>query len=171
MSQQLSLILAAIAAVVFLSIATTPCCIAQEPTLYLTPYAGAFDIIRGTRNFVSGLEARFNAPHKYIKPKVGGFLTDKKSHYLYAGFNISIPVYQETFYIMPGIAAGMYHKGSGKNLGGKLQFYSTIEVSHKLANTNHRLGLSFGHISNASIYKKNPGEENLMLTYSIPINF
>ena len=32
-----------------------------------------------------------------------------------------------------------------------------------------RLGIRFGHISNADIHRVNPGENDLMVTYGIPL--
>ena len=56
---------------------------------------------------------------------------------------------------------------SGKKLGNDLQFRTTIEFSYELNNEN-RIGLSFGHISNANLGDKNPGVEILSLTYQVP---
>ena len=33
-----------------------------------------------------------------------------------------------------------------------------------------RLGIAFHHISNASIYDRNPGTEMLVLTYAVPLS-
>ena len=67
----------------------------------------------------------------------------------------------------PSFGLGYYDNGSGKNLGNDLQFRTTIEFSYELNNEN-RIGLSFGHISNANLGDKNPGVEILSLTYQVP---
>ena len=64
-------------------------------------------------------------------------------------------------------APGYYHKGASKNLGYDLEFRSQLEISYRLDDRS-RLGLSISHMSNASIGDKNPGTENLMVTYAIP---
>ncbi len=143
---------------------------ANVKTLYITPYFGSFNVLDKTRKTMGGAEARFNFVHDIFVPKIGGFITSKGATYYYGGFNLEIPIYEKKLYMIPGFAVGHYSKHKGKNLGGALEFHSTIEVNYKFENT-HRVGVAFGHISNASIYKKNPGEEDLVLTYSIPIAF
>lgn len=143
---------------------------AAAKTIYITPYGGIFNVQRDDRKGMGGAELRFNFVHDIFVPKAGGFITSKGSTYFYGGFNLEIPICQNTLYLIPGFAVGSYAKHKGKSLGGPLEFHSTIELNYKLPNT-HRIGVAFGHISNASIYKKNPGEEDLVLSYSIPITF
>lgn len=144
--------------------------LADEKKIFLTPYVGVFDTLRRDHKLLAGLEARYDSAHQYIKPKVGIFVNSKNSNYLYTGFNVELPIYHDKLFISPGFAVGAYSKHRGKNLGGTLEFYSNLELSYKIS-YDHRIGINFGHISNASIYKKNPGTENLLLTYSIPISF
>ena len=54
-----------------------------------------------------------------------------------------------------------------EKLGNTIEFRTTLEVSYQLKNSN-RIGLSFGHISNANLGNKNPGVEILSLSYHIP---
>jgi hypothetical protein len=150
-------------------VATPLLAYAKSPT-YITAYAGVFDLNRDERKALGGLELRFNQVHDIFVPKVGGFVTNKGSTYFYGGFNLEFPIYDKRLFVIPGFAIGGYSKNSGKNLGGPLEFHSSIELNYKLKNC-HRIGVAFGHISNASIYKKNPGEEDLTLTYSIPLAF
>ena len=67
----------------------------------------------------------------------------------------------------PSFGLGYYNNGSGKNLGNDIQFRTTIEFSFELENKN-RLGISFGHISNANLGDKNPGVEILSINYQVP---
>ena len=69
--------------------------------------------------------------------------------------------------ITPSFGFGVYDDGNGKKLGNSIEFRTTIEVSYQLKNKN-RIGLSFGHISNANLGDKNPGVEILSLSYQIP---
>ena len=55
-------------------------------------------------------------------------------------------------------------------MGNTIEFRTTLEVSYQLKNKN-RLGLSFGHISNANIGDKNPGVEIISLSYQIPFEW
>jgi lipid A 3-O-deacylase len=142
----------------------------NKNTSYVTAYGGLFETSDPRyRKGMGGLELRLPKYYQYISPKVGGFVTAKGSVYGYAGFNLDFAI-NDMLYVAPGIAAGLYSRGNGKNLGGTIEFLSSIEVGGILPN-NHRIGVSYSHISNASIYKKNPGAENLLVTYSIPFSF
>ena len=48
------------------------------------------------------------------------------------------------------------------------QFRQSLDLEYRFAN-GHRLGIRVAHISNASIHNSNPGEEELLLTYSLPL--
>lgn len=140
---------------------------AEGDEIYLAPYIGAYEVLRSPTRLMGGVEVRVGSVWDYIVPRVGFFINNKNARYVYAGFNIDVPV-AERFFITPGFAVGAYAKGDGKSLGGTLEFRSSIELSYKLMNQN-RVGIAFSHISNAGIYHKNPGIEDLILIYSIPI--
>lgn len=137
--------------------------------------AGAFDFYRfKNRTFEFDLEykAHFNclrSPFHFLefRPLIGVMTTAKGSGYLYAGINFDL-LFFDHLLIAPGFAGGYYWQGSGKNLGYPLEFRSGIELAWQFSNWN-RLGLHFYHLSNASLAKKNPGEESLILFYDIPI--
>ena len=44
----------------------------------------------------------------------------------------------------------------------------SLDLAYRFDN-GHRLGVRAAHISNASIHERNPGEEELLLTYSFPL--
>lgn len=71
------------------------------------------------------------------------------------------------FLVTPSFGFGIYEEGDGKQLGNNIEFRTTIEVSYQLKNKN-RIGLSFGHISNANLGDNNPGVEVISLSYQIP---
>ena len=157
-------VVAALLAIVYIADA------AEKNTSYVTAYAGLFENADSRyRKGMGGLELRLPKYYKYISPKLGGFATSKGAVYGYAGFNLDFAI-GDVVYVAPGIAAGLYSRGNGKNLGGTIEFLSSIEIGGILPN-HHRVGVSYSHISNASIYKKNPGAENLLVTYSIPVSF
>ena len=74
---------------------------------------------------------------------------------------------ENNFIFTPSFGFGYYNDGEGKKLGNEIQFRTTLEISYELKNKN-RIGLSFGHISNANLGDKNPGVEILSLSYQIP---
>lgn len=72
------------------------------------------------------------------------------------------------FYITPSLGAGLYSQGSSdKDLDHVIEFRSQLEGGYEFEDKS-RLGLAFGHISNASLGDKNPGVEILNLYYHVP---
>jgi hypothetical protein len=71
-------------------------------------------------------------------------------------------------YVTPQLAIGGYGEGSSTNLGGVFQFRESLDLAYRFDN-GHRLGIRAAHISNAAIHEVNPGEEELLLTYSFPL--
>jgi hypothetical protein len=72
------------------------------------------------------------------------------------------------FYLTPQLAMGGYGQGSSTDLGGVFQFRESLDLAYRFDN-GHRLGIRVAHISNAYIHEINPGEEELLLTYSFPL--
>ena len=61
----------------------------------------------------------------------------------------------------------LYLLHRNNKLGNNIEFRTTLEVSYQLENED-RIGISFGHISNANIGNKNPGVEIISLSYQKP---
>ncbi len=97
-----------------------------------------------------------------LSPITGGFFTEKSALYLYSGVQAEYELGFLT--ITPSFAPGYYNYGSGKDLGYPLEFKSEIQMSFNLSDTSH-LGMSYNHISNASLGDKNPGANSYMLNF------
>ena len=97
-----------------------------------------------------------------LSPITGGFLTEKSAFYLYTGaqaeYNLGL------ISITPSFAPGYYNSGDGKDLGSALEFKSEIQVSLDLSDSTE-LGISYNHISNASLGDKNPGANSYMFNF------
>ena len=97
-----------------------------------------------------------------ISPITGGFLTEKSAFYFYTGaqaeYNLGL------FTITPSFAPGYYNSGGGKDLGSVLEFKSEIQLSLNLSDSTE-LGMSYNHISNASLGDKNPGANSYMFNF------
>jgi hypothetical protein len=102
-----------------------------------------------------------------FRPLLGVMATARGSGYVYLGINFDL-LFLNHLLFAPGFAAGGYWKGRGKNLGYPLEFRSGIEVAWQFSDWR-RLGVHFYHLSNASLGKRNPGEESLVFYYDIPI--
>lgn len=137
---------------------------------YIVPYMGYFDIGANDNSALQfGVEYRMAPRIWTLRPTFGINVSNDESIYGYAGVNWDIDLWQSGFWFTPNFTVGAYEDGDGKDLGGTIQFRSGLEVSYQFAN-QHRLGLAFNHISNASIYDKNPGAETLLINYHVPFN-
>lgn len=109
----------------------------------------------------------------HLKPFAGIELTSDSAAYFIGGIYLednlgTLFVGEESNVIFtPSFGVGYYDDGDGKKLGNNIEFRTTLEVSYELENKN-RLGLSFGHISNANLGDKNPGVEIISLSYQVP---
>lgn len=109
-----------------------------------------------------------------IAPMVGGFVTSDATVYGYGGFYADLKLGDlipgaDRIYVTPSAAVGAWGRGdANKDLGSVLEFRTGVEVSYRFDN-GQRLGVSFHHLSNADISSQNPGEENVAVSYVIPI--
>jgi len=97
-----------------------------------------------------------------LSPITGGFLTEKNAFYIYTGAQAEYDL--GPFKITPSFAPGYYSFGDGKDLGSPLEFKSEVQVSLNLLK-NTELGMSYNHISNASLGDKNPGANSYMFNF------
>ena len=97
-----------------------------------------------------------------LSPITGGFFTEKSALYLYTGVQAEYELGFLT--ITPSFAPGYYNYGSGKDLGYPLEFKSEVQVTLNLSDNSH-LGMSYNHISNASLGDKNPGANSYMVNF------
>ena len=97
-----------------------------------------------------------------LSPITGGFLTENNAFYFYTGaqteYNLGL------FTITPSFAPGYYNSGDGKDLGHALEFKSEIQMSLNLSGSTE-FGMSYNHISNASLGDKNPGANSYMINF------
>ena len=111
----------------------------------------------------------------YLKPFVGIETTTDSAVYILGGIYLednlgTLFVGEDSnFVFTPSFGAGFYDDGDGKKLGNEIQFRTTFEFSYELKNKN-RIGISYGHISNANLGDKNPGVEILSFSYQVPFN-
>ena len=97
-----------------------------------------------------------------LSPITGGFLTENSAAYLYTGIQAEYELGFLT--ITPSFAPGYYHEWNGKDLGSPLEFKSEVQMTFNLSDTTH-IGMSYNHISNASLGDKNPGANSYMINF------
>ena len=97
-----------------------------------------------------------------VSPITGGFVTENSAVYLYTGIEWNVDI--GDLLLTPSFAPGLYHEGDGKDLGHVLEFKSEVQLSYA-SSERTRLGVSYNHVSNASLGDKNPGANSYMLNF------
>ena len=98
-----------------------------------------------------------------ISPITGVFVTENSATYIYTGFEWNVDMGNGVKFT-PSFAPGLYHEGDGKDLGHVIEFKSEIQISLELSKDTN-IGLSYNHISNASLGDKNPGANSYMFNF------
>jgi lipid A 3-O-deacylase len=140
----------------------------EQPS-YLDLGVGVFDvpIHRGAVTTGEGrIEFRYGQKLCYIGPAVGVLVNGRGGVYGYGGFYGDIAF--DRLVVTPLAAVGVYRRGEGANLGGPLEFRLSINAAYQLDDRS-RLGLQIAHISNGGIYHRNPDDNEVLVTYGIPL--
>ena len=138
----------------------------QEPGL-LSLGGGMYDFLHNNKAVEGRAEYDFGRGYYFIKPMIGVFGTNKKSVYGYGGFYFDLH-FGRHFVLVPNAAVGYYRRGHGKNLGEAFEFKTGARFDYRFEDAS-RIGIAFDHISNAGFSKTNPGEENILLMFSLPL--
>ena len=150
------------------AVLATPFSAAADDPDFLTVAVGSFDLVQDHDQAAElRVEYRFDKKFWIVKPFVGAMGTTDSAFYGYAGILTDL-YFGKRWVLTPSFAAGYYDNGDGVDLGHELEFRSSIELSYRFDNRT-RLGVSFYHLSNASIGDINPGTEVLSIVYSIPL--
>jgi hypothetical protein len=134
--------------------------------------AGAFDITPSSSHKDSQTAGEFRGEYRFgdtawiLAPFVGASVTTDGAAYGYFGFGFDVN-FGPNWVLTPNGAAGVFERGSGTMLGSWWEFRTGAELAYRFANQT-RLGLAFNHTSNAGLTKRNPGEQSVVLMYSIP---
>ena len=97
-----------------------------------------------------------------VSPITGGFMTENSAAYIYTGIEWNVDMGGLMF--TPSFAPGLYHEGDGKDLGHVLEFKSEVQFSYKTSDKSS-FGVSYNHVSNASLGDKNPGANSYMFNF------
>ena len=97
-----------------------------------------------------------------ISPIIGGFITENSAAYIYSGIEWNIDL--GSFVFTPSFAPGLYNEGNGKDLGHVLEFKTEVQLSYGVSESTS-FGMSYNHISNASLGTKNPGANSYMFNF------
>ena len=131
-------------------------------------YTGMFDFSDdGKRSTLIGLqhqneELNRNTFLGNLSPITGAMITADNASYFYTGVQAQYKV--GVLNLTPSFTPGYYNKGNGKDLGHALEFKSEIQLSLELP-MESQFGLSYNHLSNASLGDKNPGANSYMFNF------
>ena len=134
----------------------------------LSVYSGVFDFSDdGKRSTLIGFQHQNENLNRdtflgNLSPITGFMITADSAGYIYTGVQAQYKV--GALNIVPSFTPGLYHEGDGKDLGHILEFKSELQLSLDLSKTSE-LGLSYNHISNASLGDKNPGANSYMFNF------
>ncbi len=147
------------------SLALAPAWAAAEE-LEWTIYAGRWDLEKEGETSEMGFEVQRPLGSKGFDWVGGLAATADQAVWVYAGVSFSWEP-SGKWRLRPGFAASAFENGDGKDLGGVIEFRSSLEVTYR-AGQNLRLGLLFYHLSSAGIYDPNPGSNSLVFVVGFP---
>jgi len=131
-------------------------------------YSGMFDFSdQGKKSAIFGLQHQNENLTRdsflgIISPVTGVMITADNATYFYTGIQAQYKMGKID--ITPSFTPGLYNAGNGKDLGHVVEFKSEVQVSLNLFE-NSQLGMSYNHISNASLGDKNPGANSYMFNF------
>ena len=131
-------------------------------------YTGMFDFSDdGKRSVLYGVEHQNENFYRdtifgRISPVTGAMITQDSATYIYTGVesNYSLGILN----ITPSFTPGFYRQGEGKDLGHPIEFKSEVQLSLDLSEGTN-FGMSYNHVSNASLGEKNPGANSYMFNF------
>ena len=97
-----------------------------------------------------------------VSPVTGIMITVDNAAYIYSGIEANLDV--GPFKFTPSFTPGLYSQGDGKDLGHPIEFKSEVQLSMDLGETTN-FGMSYNHVSNASLGEKNPGANSYMFNF------
>ena len=131
-------------------------------------YSGMFDFSdNGKRSTLIGFQHQNVELNRdtflgNLSPITGAMITVDNASYVYTGVQANYKIGSLNF--TPSFAPGYYNQGDGKDLGHALEFKSEIQLSLELP-LESQLGISYNHLSNASLGSKNPGANSYMFNF------
>ena len=131
-------------------------------------YSGMFDFSdEGKKSAIIGLQHQNENLIRdsflgTISPITGAMITADNAAYVYTGIQAQYTMGKIN--ITPSFTPGLYEQGDGKDLGHIVEFKSEVQLSLNLFE-NSQLGMSYNHISNASLGDKNPGANSYMFNF------
>lgn len=130
---------------------------------------GWFDVLDDQDAAEFRLEYRFGKTFLgFLKPWVG--VSANVDGGLYGAGGVLADFFLgDNVVITPSFGAGLYSKGSSKDLGHVIEFRSQIEIAYQFENES-RISFGLSHQSNAHLDENNQGVETAMIYYHVPVS-
>jgi hypothetical protein len=98
-----------------------------------------------------------------MSPLTGGFITENSAAYIYTGVEWNYDM-SDKMTFTPSFTPGLYSQGDGKDLGHVLEFKTEVQASYTYSE-NTSFGMSYNHMSNASLGNTNPGANSYEINF------
>ena len=134
----------------------------------LSIYSGMFDFSDdGKRSTLVGIQHQNENLNRdtflgNLSPITGALITADNAGYIYTGVQAQYKL--GNLNITPSFTPGLYNQGDGKDLGHVIEFKTEIQITYEIS-SNSEFGISYNHISNASLGDKNPGANSYMINF------
>ena len=131
-------------------------------------YSGMFDFSdTGKKSSLFGVQHQNENLYResflgQLSPVTGFMITADSATYMYTGIQAQYKL--GAIDLIPSFTPGIYHEGNGKDLGHLVEFKSEVQATINLSQ-NTKFGMSYNHISNASLGDKNPGANSYMFNF------
>ena len=141
---------------------------ASSGTTFISFSNAVFDILKkGDTSVEWRIEFRRDFSGWAVDPLAGMMINTDGARFIYAGISHELHLL-DFLSVIPSFSPGLYFKNKSKELHFLLEFRSQIELSFHF-DLHTRFGVSFNHVSNASLGKSNPGVESLAISYTFSI--
>jgi lipid A 3-O-deacylase len=140
--------------------------VAQEPRSLAVGF-GMFNFNKSETTLEGGVEYRHPTGVWKLAAAGGLYANAEGAVWGFGGLRRDFRL-ADRWWVTPGFGVALYSTGDSKNLGGPVEFRSSLELARELGSRN-RIALVIYHLSNAGLYTLNPGSNSLIVTYSFPL--
>lgn len=155
----------AVSFLVVLAIAAPPGSLAAGEPIGWTIYGGRWGVGKDGETSELGAEVRRPIGDRRLDLVGGVAATADEALWGYAGVSSGFDL-RDGWEVRPGFAVSVFEEGDGKDLGGPIEFRTSLELSYRVG-PRMRIGLLVYHLSNGGIYDLNPGANSVVLTFGL----
>ncbi|MCC5993465.1 MAG: acyloxyacyl hydrolase [Rhodobacteraceae bacterium] len=115
-------------------------------------------------------QMRYIGPRAFwnLQPVLGVSYAGNGSAYIGAGSAYTLRSDNSGLFARLSSIAGIHKRGSGRNLGGPIQFRTSIDVG-VMTSRGTEFGIGADHRSSARIYRPNPGLNTVYMFATLPL--